>query len=98
MPGIARLGDRTTGTCSCHASPISVGGTITTGSPDVFVNSKAVAREGDTVTADCGHIGIIVTYSPDTFANNRAVARLGDTTSGCYVATIIEASSDSFDN
>jgi len=98
MPGTARVTDRTHGVCSCHRKPITVGGTIVTGSETRFVNGQAVARAGDIVLADCGHIGVIVTFSPDVFADGLAVARLGDTTAGCYVATIITASEDVITN
>ncbi len=60
--------------------------TIATGSPDVFINNKPVAREGDTTT---GHSGppphgfyppaAIITGSSLFFANNKPVARLTDT-------------------
>lgn len=93
--GIARLNDRTQGTCFCHTIPIAVGGTIVTASTDTFCNDRGVARDGDTVLADCGHTGTIVTHSADTFCNGRGVARLNDTTTGCYVATIVTASGDS---
>lgn len=94
MRGLARVGDRTNGTCFCHDPPIQVGGTVVVGSPDVFTNSKPQARLGDVVRADCGHRGTIVTASTTVFANQRGVARLGDRTTGCYVATIITASPD----
>jgi len=98
MPGVARIGDRTEGRCSCHSSTRNVGGTIETGSPTRFVNERAVARDGDIVRADCGHTGIIVTFSSDVTADGLGVARLGDTTDGCYVATIITASEDTSAN
>jgi uncharacterized Zn-binding protein involved in type VI secretion len=90
--GIARLGDRTIGQCSCHTSTITVGGTIITASPNTIVNGMNVARLGDTVLADCGHTGTIVTSSPTNICNGAGIARLGDRTTGCYVATIITAS------
>lgn len=94
--GIARVGDRTTGTCYCHPVPINVDGTIITGSTDTFVDNLPVARLGDVVKADCGHTGTIVTSSSSVFCNNLGVARLGDQTSGCYESTIITASTDTF--
>lgn len=96
MRGLARVGDRTIGTCVCHDTPITVGGTIVMGSPDTFTNNLPQARLGDTVRADCGHTGKIVTASPTVFANYLGVARLGDQTSGCYNATIVTASPDTF--
>lgn len=96
MRGLARIGDRTFGTCFCHPTPISVGGTVVVGSPDVFTNGKPQSRLGDTVLADCGHKGTIVTASSTVFANGKGVARLGDQTTGCYVAKIVSASPDTF--
>jgi uncharacterized Zn-binding protein involved in type VI secretion len=94
MRGLARVGDRTFGTCFCHDTPISVGGTIIVGSPDTFTNNLPQARLGDTVLADCGHKGTIITASPTVLCNNKGVARLGDNTTGCYRAKIITASPD----
>lgn len=96
--GIARLGDRAQGVCShpSHSSPISVGGTIITASPDTNANNRGVARVNDLVRTDCGHTDKILTGSPDTNANNRAVARLNDLigVDGIYNARIISASPD----
>ena len=94
MRGLARIGDRTIGTCVCHVPPIQVGGTVVVGSPDVRTNGRNQARLGDTVLADCGHRGTIVTASTTVFANQKGVARLGYKTTGCYRATIITASPD----
>lgn len=96
MTGIARLGDRTLGTCTAHRSPITVGGTIVTASGNTFVNNKPSARLGDKVLTDCGHTGLIVTASPNVDNNTRGgVARLGDMVgAGPYTAKIISASGD----
>lgn len=96
MARVARVGDRTEGTCSCHPTPISVGGQIETGSPDTYVNGRAVARLGDTIRADCGHTAEIVSASATVFANKIQVARDGDRGEGCYSCTIIEGSDDTF--
>ena len=94
---IARLGDRTHGVCY-HPShiPLTTGGTIITGSPDVITNEKSTARVGDLVLTDCGHIGMIITGSPTEIANNRLVARVGDAVANKapYVATIVTGSPD----
>lgn len=95
---VARLTDRTMGTCFCHVVPLSIGGSIVTASTDTFANNLGVARVTDTVLADCGHTGTIVTGSPDTFANGLKVARVGDTTQGCYVAQIVTGSPDTYAN
>lgn len=96
MLGIARLGDRTMGTCSCHETPITVAGTIISASSDVIVNARGVARVGDTVQADCGHTATIITGKPNHLVNGRQVARLGDEFDGCYSGVIITASPDTF--
>ena len=92
MFGVARVGDKTFGICSCHKTPIAVSGTIVIGSQDTFSEDRPVARIGDTVVASCGHTGKIVTGAGELFVNDIPVARLGDRTVGCYVATIVLAS------
>lgn len=94
MPRISRVTDRTRGVCYGHRYPITVGGSIIQGSPDTYANGLKIARIGDMVRADCGHISKIITGSPDVYANGIKVARLGDKVSGIYIATIISASSD----
>ena len=98
---IARLNDRTDGTCShsSHPVPIRVGGTITTASDDMSVNNQGIARLHDQVTTDCGHVSYIITASENTGVNNRPAARLHDRVGrGPYSATIITASGDSIIN
>lgn len=95
--GVARVNDRTIGTCShpIHDPPISVGGTIISGSADVCTNGRGNARVNDTVLADCGHTSKIITGSPDVSTNGRPQARLNDqVAAGPYVGTIISASPD----
>jgi uncharacterized Zn-binding protein involved in type VI secretion len=94
LPRIARVTDRTYGVCYGHKYPITIGGSIIMGSPDTYANALKVARIGDLVRADCGHVARIVTGSPDVFANGIKIARLGDRVDGIYKATIISASSD----
>jgi uncharacterized Zn-binding protein involved in type VI secretion len=97
MFGVARLGDRTKGRCTCHASAIDVGGTIVSASPTTTVDMFPVARLGDLILADCGHKAVIVTSSSVTFADGLGVARLGDLgASECYKCTIVTASSLEF--
>jgi uncharacterized Zn-binding protein involved in type VI secretion len=97
--GIARLHDRTFGTCS-HPShgPIQIGGKIITASSNVKVNSRRTARLGDTVLTDCGHTSEIITASgtiSSTTERGKKVARLGDEIgNGPYSASIITASTD----
>ena len=94
---VARLGDRTFGTCS-HPShiPLKIGGTIITASPDDITNNKGTARLGDLVLTDCGHHGEIITGNPNVLANDKPVARLGDkiANKAPYVAEIVTASPD----
>lgn len=96
MSGIARVGDKAIGRCKCHSPKKKMTGVIITGSPDTFVNGRAVARIGDVVRAKCGHKGIIVSGSPDVITDGQGTARLGDKTTGCFIATIITASEDTF--
>lgn len=95
MAKTARLGDAADGVCIYHG-PIS--GTITEASEDVFVNGIGVAREGDTVTAACGHTGKISSFSPDSTANGKGIARLGDEFSGDFNGVIVEGSDDTLTN
>jgi uncharacterized Zn-binding protein involved in type VI secretion len=95
MRGRARLGDKLNGTCRhpSHESPIQVGGTIVTASPNVLTNKRGQARVGDAVRTDCGHTDTIVTGSPTVKTNGRLTARQGDMTSGAtYEAKIVTAS------
>jgi uncharacterized Zn-binding protein involved in type VI secretion len=96
MPGIARLGDSTIGSCRVHGPDIR--GTIISASTDTIVNNRGTARLGDTVLAECGHQGTIVSASSTTLCNGRGTARFGDNISGIYTATIISASTDNFCN
>jgi uncharacterized Zn-binding protein involved in type VI secretion len=96
MPGIARVTDRTHGTCYGHKNPISVGGTIITGDAKTRADSLSVARIGDTVLADCGHTGTIISGSGSVFSSSISISRLGDSVTGTYVATIISASGTTF--
>lgn len=93
MRGTARLGDRTTGTCSVHSG--TIGGTIITASGDVGANNRGVARLADVVLADCGHTALIITAAGITKANSRGFARLSDLVQGSeYKGTIITCSQD----
>jgi uncharacterized Zn-binding protein involved in type VI secretion len=96
--GIARLGDKTIGKCTCHIPTLEdVKGEIVSASPDTFANNFGVARAGDLILAECGHYAKIITYSDVTFANGLGVARLGDKGGDdCYECEIITASEDTF--
>lgn len=98
MIGVARLNDVTHGTCYAHDSPIQVSGKIISASTDTLLESRGIARLGDTVRASCGHTGKIVSASPNVICNGMGVARLGDSTHGNYIAKIVSASTTSFVN
>lgn len=97
MRGIARLNDRTLGTCK-HPShpPITVGGKIISASGTINVNSRPTARLNDIVKTDCGHYDYINSASGTVIGDPQPVARLNDTVgkNGIYVAKIITASGD----
>lgn len=100
MRGIARVGDRTLGTCyhPSHSSPVEkMGGTIITGSPNLQDQNKPVARLDDRVETDCGHVDYINTAS-GTLENVKLIARLADTVGRerIYKADIITASPVTF--
>jgi uncharacterized Zn-binding protein involved in type VI secretion len=90
MPGqeIARITDTTHGVCTAHHPPITVDGTITTGSPRSVAGHEGIARVGDTVTSSCGHTGTIVSGSSRSSCQGKAIARLGDPFSGTYTGVI----------
>lgn len=89
---VARLGDRTEGTCAVHGRQ---GGTIITASTDVSINQRGIARLNDQVEADCGHIAYIITGSDDVPTNQRPTARLNDQVGNSpYEAIIISGSED----
>jgi uncharacterized Zn-binding protein involved in type VI secretion len=95
--GVARLRDRTDGTCShpSHPVPIRVGGRIITASGDTKANTRGIARLNDVVLTDCGHRSKIITGSGDHKTNGRPTARLRDRVgNGPYSATIVTASGD----
>jgi hypothetical protein len=98
MRGAARLNDKTIGNCSIHGPNIK--GKIITSSPDIDVNGRGLARLGDKVLADCGHVAEIITASSTEDPNNkRGTARLNDKVGNSpYRAKIITASTDSFPN
>jgi len=99
--GAARLNDKTLGVCShpSHPAPITVRGRIITASGSTLVNNRPVARLGDKVLSDCGHIGVICTSATSEDYDRKAgTARLNDKTTGVYKARIITASSDTLQN
>ncbi|HRR48407.1 MAG TPA: PAAR domain-containing protein [Bacteroidales bacterium] len=91
MAKVSRLGDAVTGYCSSGIHGYQ-DGVIIECSPNVNANGIGVARVGDKVRANCGHIGTIVSGALNTNANGRAIARIGDSFSGTYSGTIVAGS------
>lgn len=82
MPAVTRIGDADVAHCS--------GMTRAVGSPNVFVNSIAVSRQGDDNTghllpgAPCpSHSAPIAVGSATVFINDKGCGRVGDAISGC---------------
>jgi uncharacterized Zn-binding protein involved in type VI secretion len=75
MPAIVRIGDQSAGHCFEPRPNLE-------GSPNVFVNGKAVHRVGDQwAPHTCGnstHGAVQSQGSPNVFVNGKAVARIGD--------------------
>lgn len=94
MRAVARLNDKTIGECSVHGPNIK--GRIITASSSVIVNGRPVARDGDKVKADCGHISRIITNTSKNKVDEKVgTARLNDKVEGpFYKARIITASAD----
>ena len=82
MPAVTRVGDADVTHCS--------GMTRAVGSPNVFVNSIAVSRQGDNNTTHLlpgvpciPHAAPIATGSTTVFVNGKGCGRVGDAISGC---------------
>ncbi len=82
MPAVTRIGDADVAHCS--------GMTRAAGSPNVFVNSIAVSRQGDNNTGHLlpapicpSHSAPIATGSSTVFVNGKGCGRVGDAISGC---------------
>ena len=80
MPAVARQGDAGAVHCS--------GYTIATGSPDVFIDGRAVARNGDSSAVQ------IIASGSTVFVNGLPVAVVGDRLGDC--TQIIEGSQSVF--
>lgn len=95
---IARVGDRAQGICyhPSHDSPISTGGTIITGSNKCYDEGKKIARVGDKVLTDCGHMGTIISGADKNYDEDKKIARVGDKVSNVFVATIITGSNKTY--
>lgn len=82
MPAVARRGDPGVTHCSAY--------TIATGSENVFINNRPVARVGDLSTSHLrpgspcpSHVSSIASGSSTVFVNGRAMARVGDPLTAC---------------
>lgn len=83
MPAVARKGDAGAAHCT--------GYTIASGSEDVFIDGRPVARNGDTSTVhlkpggkNCvPHTSTIIATSTSVYINGRPVAVVGDRLSEC---------------
>lgn len=92
MSGIATVGSSASGTCYGHKSPLAVTGEISSGSGNVMVDGKGVARVGDLVTFECGHTGNISGGSGKSTVNGEGLARVGDPISGTVIGVITAGS------
>lgn len=99
MPGAARLGDKAQVAADAHGCPSCPHpgvGPITVGSPNVTINGKPAARQGDigVHAVCCGPNNYnIVKGSPTVYVNGKPLARLNDKTKHCGgTGPIIEGS------
>jgi uncharacterized Zn-binding protein involved in type VI secretion len=67
---------------------LSHGGSVIEGSPNVYVNGKAIARLGDAASCSLHGLTQISSASSTTTANGLPVARLGDS---CACGAILVA-------
>ncbi len=91
MPAVARVGDIFVGVCRCHRDPISVTGTIISGSSNITVDGMPLARIGDMVMCSCGHVATIVSGGKNS-GQGMNIARVGDVAAGCPVGTLVSGS------
>lgn len=88
---ISRLGDLATGTCYAHQNPIHVVGNIISGSSNTYCNNLNVARNGDPVLFNCGHVGVIISGSKNK-CNNLSIAKITDSVVGPMIAVLVSGS------
>lgn len=76
MPPVVRLGDSDSGHGCFPARPTN------SASSDVFTNSIATHRQGDSLEVHCCpppcHAGTTAAGSPNVFINSKQCARIGD--------------------
>jgi uncharacterized Zn-binding protein involved in type VI secretion len=96
MLGLARVGDLATGTCTGHEHPITVAGTIMTGSSSIFAGGLCAAKVGDIVISSCGHTGVIVSGAQNVLVNGIQAATKGSYFVGTYTGYIVTCSENIF--
>ncbi len=88
---IATITSIGSGVCSCHppASPIPMIGMVLTGATRTEAEGKLMARIGDIVIGNCGHVSMIITGSTRIDTEGRPQARVTDQFMGCFQGMII---------
>ena len=89
MIPLARNGDIAIGICPCHKSPRPVTGVVMATAVKSNVEGLPVARVGDTVIADCGHIAVILGGSAKTIVEGKPAGQVGSSVSGDWMGTIL---------
>lgn len=94
--GVARQNDIVIGDCEIHGKNIK--GRVIGASTNVQVNGRGVARIGDKVEAECGHVSTIVSGSTSEKPNNKPGIAHQNSTVGLpnepYKGRIITGSTD----
>lgn len=82
-----KIGSTGNGTCAdpSHPVPVPYVTTLTTGSPNVFINGVAAAFVTSAGLATCGHATAALIGSPTVFVNGLPLHRVLDT--GATVTT-----------
>jgi uncharacterized Zn-binding protein involved in type VI secretion len=88
---IATITSIGSGVCWCHppASPIPMIGMVLTGATRTEAEGKLMARIGDIVIGNCGHVSMIITGSTRIDTEGRPQARVTDQFMGCFQGMII---------
>ena len=85
MAAVTRISDSTSGVCDIgepDCCPHGRNGSNNSGSPNVFVNNRAVHRKGDSGNCNCPHSGNFdsTSGSATVFVNGKSITRIGDST------------------
>ena len=91
MSAVARLTDIGVGTCcdSSHNGCVSMAGFIISSANTVMAEDQLIARCGDIVMGECGHIGIIASCSNTVIVENSGAARIGDQFVGTFSGILV---------